>query len=267
MNTSNPVQIKILVADDDVVNQQMMEVVLGARGHVVEFASNGLEALNAIQETRFDIVFMDLQMPFMDGVESSRKIREWEKNSGYSTYIVALTASFMPERGQELFEAGIDNYIAKPFNVDQIYRMVGYCISASLESSRHNSATPSGSEFKSEMLDVQEGLQRLGGDVDMYASLLAGFIRELPDRLDALERSLQSGDLHALSLTAHNLKGVSANLGALVLSGYAKKLESHIESGYTASLAPLVAELIQSGIQLEKASQVYLSNIRSEPDD
>lgn len=265
MNNSRSVQLKILVADDDVVNQQMMEVVLGARGHAVEFASNGQEALIAVQNTRYDMVFMDLQMPFMDGVESSRKIREWERNSGLSTYIVALTASYIPERGQELFEAGIDNYIAKPFNVDQIYRMVGYCINASLEMERQKPASPSRGEFKSDMLDVQEGLKRLGGDADIYASLLVGFIRDLPDRLDTLQRSLQSGDLHALSLTAHNLKGVSANLGALVLSEYAKKLESQIESGYTASLAPLLEELIQRGLQLEKDSRVYLSTIRSDP--
>ena len=117
--------LKILVVDDDELNQRMMRVLLSREGHQVETASNGLEAVEIIKARKFDIVFMDLQMPVMDGVEASRKIREWE-NGDRQSFIVALTASYLPEKGQELFEAGIDNYISKPFELDHVHRMLNY---------------------------------------------------------------------------------------------------------------------------------------------
>src|SRR5258705_8877940 len=105
-------QPKILVVDDDQLNQRMMKVLLTREGYQVDLASNGLEALDAVKFQHYDVVFMDLQMPVMDGIEASRRIREWE-NGGRHTFIVALTASYLPEEGHVLFEAGINNFIFK----------------------------------------------------------------------------------------------------------------------------------------------------------
>src|SRR5215216_4727718 len=116
-------QLKILVVDDDELNRRMMKILLTREGHHVDLAANGMEALDSVKYERFDIVFMDLQMPTMDGVEASRRIREWE-NGGMHTFIVALTASYMPEEGHVLFSAGIDNYISKPFETEHIQRML-----------------------------------------------------------------------------------------------------------------------------------------------
>src|SRR5258705_13809436 len=104
----------ILVVDDDELSRKLMRVLLTRQGHRVEVASNGLEALDAIEFQKFDIVFMDLQMPVMDGMEASRQVREWE-NEGVHTFIVALTADYFPEDGQKLFEAGIGKYLSKSF--------------------------------------------------------------------------------------------------------------------------------------------------------
>src|SRR5215216_7314395 len=125
-NTQNPEisHLKILVVDDDELNRRMMQILLTREGHHVDLASNGMDALDAVKYQKFDIVFMDLQMPTMDGIEASRRIRQWE-NGGMHTFIVALTASYLPEQGQTLFDAGIDNYIAKPFEVEHIKRMLG----------------------------------------------------------------------------------------------------------------------------------------------
>jgi len=122
--------LSILVVDDDELNRRMMRVLLTLEGHRVELASNGLEAFNAVKLKKFDIVFMDLHMPDMDGMEASRRIREWEKD-GVHTFIVALTASYLPEIGSTLFEAGIDNYISKPFEVEHIQRLLRYSSPAS----------------------------------------------------------------------------------------------------------------------------------------
>lgn len=116
-------QPKILVVDDDQLNQRMMKVLLTREGYQVDLASNGLEAFDAIKFQHYDVVFMDLQMPIMDGVEASRRIREWE-NGVKHTFIVALTADYLPDEQRELFETGIDSYMAKPFQVKHIQQML-----------------------------------------------------------------------------------------------------------------------------------------------
>jgi len=122
------------VADDDALNQRLMKILLTNEGYRVDAVSNGLEAVDAIKYRQFDIVFMDLRMPVMDGIEASQRIREWEEG-GWHTYIVALTASYLPEEGQILFEAGMDNYISKPFQVEHLQRMLKYIAKARSTSS------------------------------------------------------------------------------------------------------------------------------------
>ncbi|HJQ14526.1 MAG TPA: response regulator [Anaerolineales bacterium] len=122
--------LKILVTDDDELSRRLMRVILTHEGHRVEVAANGLEALEAVQNNTFDIVFMDLNMPDMDGMEASRQIRAWEDGDSH-TFIVALTASYLPEIGQALFDSGIDNYVSKPFEVAQIQKLLKYSSPAS----------------------------------------------------------------------------------------------------------------------------------------
>ena len=117
--------LHILVTDDDELSRRLMRVILTHEGHRVEVAANGREALEAVKNSKFDIVFMDLSMPEMDGMEASRQIRAWEDGDSH-TFIVALTASYLPEIGQALFDSGIDNYVSKPFEVGQIQRLLKY---------------------------------------------------------------------------------------------------------------------------------------------
>lgn len=124
-SSKNNPPLKILVVDDDVLNRRLMKVLLAHEGYQVDVASNGLEAFDAVKIQKFDIVFMDLRMPVMDGMEASRRIREWE-NGGPHTFIVALTASYLPDEGDRLFKAGIDNYISKPFQMEHIRRLLAY---------------------------------------------------------------------------------------------------------------------------------------------
>jgi CheY-like chemotaxis protein len=122
--------LRILVVDDDALGRRLMHLLLTKEGHGVELAGNGLEALEAVKHNQFDIVFMDLHMPDMDGMEASRQIRAWEAG-GSHTFIVALTASYLPEIGEALFESGMDNYISKPLDVTQVQRLLKYSLPAS----------------------------------------------------------------------------------------------------------------------------------------
>jgi CheY-like chemotaxis protein len=162
-------RLKILVADDDPLNRHLMQVLLGREGHEVEVAANGLEAFDAVKFQKFDIVFMDLQMPVMDGMEASHRIREWESD-GQHTFIIALTASYLPEEGHLLFEAGIDNYISKPFQLDHIERMLRYSAAArSISVPQHQVSFPQKLSSK-EILEIQNGLKGLGDDTPVLKS-------------------------------------------------------------------------------------------------
>ena len=169
-------QPKILVVDDDELNQRMMKVLLTREGYQVDLASNGLEALDAVKFQHYDVVFMDLQMPVMDGIEASRRIREWE-NGGRHTFIVALTASYLPEEGHVLFEAGIDNYISKPFELEHIQRLLKYSLTPRVPIV--NQSSISVQEGPKQVLDIQKGIEQVGGD------LVPGWLRCAPLALEA----------------------------------------------------------------------------------
>lgn len=166
--TENRTALRILVADDDLLAQRMMQVLLGREGHRVEVVSNGLEAFDAVKFRKFDLVFMDLQMPIMDGMEASRRIREWENGSEH-TFIVALTASYLPEEGQRLFEAGIDNYLSKPFDLTHIEQLLKYSMaSRSIVSPVQKVTFPQKLSSK-EILEIQNGLEDPGSDASLIS--------------------------------------------------------------------------------------------------
>ena len=149
--------LRILVVDDDLLTRRMMQVLLGREGHQVDVVANGLEAFDVVKFKRYDIVFMDLFMPVMDGLEASCRIREWE-NKGQHTFIVALTAKYVPEEGNRLFEAGIDNYISKPFEVAHIERMLRYSIAARSIFATNQKVTFPPKLSSKELLDIQNGV-------------------------------------------------------------------------------------------------------------
>ena len=242
LNNKKIPQLKILVVDDDVLNQRMMQLLLTREGHLVDLVSNGLEAFEAIKIKKYDVVFMDLQMPVMDGIEASRRIREWE-NGGQHTFLVALTASYLPEQGHVLFEAGIDNYISKPFEMEQVQRLLKYGFQARASNASVQPKFLASELPQEKVLDFQKGIVQVGGDENMYRELLRDFIEGLPKRLRAIQNYFAEKDLVELSRTAHNLSGIAANLGAAQLSDCAKKLDKQSVEGYTETLDPLVQEI------------------------
>lgn len=234
--------LRILVVDDDVLSQRMMRVLLTREGHHVDTVSSGVEALNAIKQQKYHIVFMDLQMPDMDGIETTHLIRQWE-NDDQHTFVVALTASYLPETGPALFEAGIDNYISKPFELEHIQRLLNYSVKVGLTADPGKSVIMKTELPSEEVLDIQKGIEQVGGDLDTYKELLRDFATELPRRLRAMQRLYANMDLAGLSRAAHNLQGVAANLGALQLSECAKKLDKLSGEVYTESIAQLLQEI------------------------
>ena len=229
-------KLQVLVVDDDEMNRRMMQLILTREDHDVKLASNGFEACEIAKVQHFDIILMDLQMPEIDGIETSRRIRALGTGSNQA-YIVALTASYLPEKGQELFDAGIDNYIAKPFDVEHLRQMLRHGLD-----SRRVSPPTVVENFESNMnnkwksFNPTVGVKQVGGDETMFRELLSDFVDELPQKIDHMDKYLAERDMEDLSRGAHNLKGVSSNLGLLQLSQYAGSLENRASEGYTESV-------------------------------
>ena len=259
--TNNPMgaPLSILVVDDDELNQRMMRLILKREGHLVECASNGFEAIQAVKSKTYDLVLMDLQMPTMDGIEASRQIREWE-NGNARVFIVALTASYLPEKGRELFEAGIDNYLAKPFEVEHLRHILRHGLeSRKAEPGFETIKTKSEVTENIQEINFQTGIQRVGGDAEVYKELLNDFVTELPGKLENLWSYYRNKDMDSLGRAAHNLKGVSANLGALQLSEHAQRLEKQVTQGYTDSIDALLTDISSSIEKLKETALNYLA--------
>lgn len=237
--------LSILVVDDDELNRRMMQLLLKREGYTTDFATNGQEALDAVKSGSYDIVLMDLQMPVMDGVEASRRIREWEAGK-HRTFIVALTASFMPEKGRELFEVGIDNYLSKPFEVDHLRNILQYGSEKRKTNTDSVTETPKPDSQAEEDagIDFQLGILRVGNDREVYRELLGDFVQELPEKLEKMQSLFKDGDWENLYRAAHNLKGVSANLGALQLSEHAGRLEKQVKEGYNETVEDLLSDIL-----------------------
>lgn len=118
--TDTPV-LHVLVVEDNHVNQQLMIALLNRRQHRAVIAQNGKEALDILEHQSFDIILMDVQMPVMDGLEATRQIREREKQSGGHVPIIAMTANTSPQDRQMCLQAGMDDHIAKPVEINKLF--------------------------------------------------------------------------------------------------------------------------------------------------
>jgi len=218
--------LNILVAEDDELNQRMMHVLLSRGGHRVEVVPNVLEALEAVKTGKFDLVFMDLHMPIMDGFEACRRIRAWENGASHIP-VVALTASYVMGNERDILDAGMDDYILKPFELRNIERVLKSCMDGVYQppNARKEKEIPMDAGQPNQLLDYDGMISRFGKDADLYKELLGDFVQGLPHRVENLERYFETVDWQSLSREAHNLKGIAAGLGAMQLSELARQLE------------------------------------------
>lgn len=239
---------RILLVDDDELSRRMMGVLLSEKGYNYDTASNGLEAVESVQSQSYDMVLMDLQMPFMDGFDAARKIREWEAGEQH-TPIVALTAMLFDNEIQRCLSAGMDACIAKPFDTDTLFQLIETHVSQSRMQDTKAYVQSSETLFTQEVLDIKEALPRFSKDIEVYKEFLKEFLDELPDKIGQLRRAFISSDFKTLADAAHNLKGISASMGAKQLSYLSHVLDQNSQDG-----VPLLIQ--QSLEEIEKHLQV-----------
>ncbi len=255
-----PRRLRLLVVDDDVLNRDMMQVMLAPRGYALEFACDGSEALDAIKSRPFDLVFMDLILPDIDGRDVTRQVRQWEAGQRHLP-IVAVTAYDMPGQPVELVRAGMDDYIFKPYDLRGLMRIIELYARHEAPGSPEagaQAALPSAADAP--VLDTEGSLLDFSHDVAGYKQILNDFVTSLPARLGRMQQAYAAGDYDRLNRECHTLKGVSAGLGALRLSRLATQLGRSCTDGRLDSAAPLLLEMERAMTEVRDEALTFLES-------
>ena len=247
---------RILLAEDNEINQQVAREILEGAGLIVNLADDGQQAVNMVKENPYEAVLMDIQMPVMDGYQATRKIREWEvevrgqKKEGSDLSpqrsalpIIAMTAHAMAGDEEKSLQAGMNGHVTKPIDPDQLFAALQKWIQPSDERATlepADVATPgtAASEHKADAhelpdalpgFELAEGLNRLQGNQKLYRKLLLDFGVKYTEVAAEIRDALAAGDLKQTHSLVHNLKGLAGNLAATELQTAAVNFEKLIK--------------------------------------
>jgi signal transduction histidine kinase/DNA-binding response OmpR family regulator len=217
--------LRILVAEDNAVNLKIASGMLEKRGHTVITAANGIEALSALDGGAggpFDLILMDVQMPQMDGLEASARIREKEKGTGRHIPIIALTAHAMRGDREVCLNAGMDDYVPKPIKADELFAVIDRVVGG-------NPGTTAPAEDRDinagTVFDRVQISARVDGDMDLLREVVGLFLEEYQASMAEIQCAIREGDAYRLNRAAHSLKGSVGNFGARNAYDLALRLE------------------------------------------
>jgi len=238
-DTETSKSLQILLAEDNQVNQKLAMRLLEKRGHHVTIASNGREALSALEKKHFDLVLMDVQMPEMDGLEATRLLREKEKSSGQHQAVVAMTALVMKGDRERCMAAGMDGYLSKPIRQQELDDV----LDTYLALDRPSLFLSKPDDLPETSVCVEELLERIDGDRGFLSELLVLFLGDYPAQIQSAREAMAINDAVELQRVGHALKGALGNLAAPIASGIAGELESMGRSGNISLAGARVDEL------------------------
>jgi signal transduction histidine kinase/CheY-like chemotaxis protein len=211
-------RLRVLLAEDNVVNQRVAGGLLTKRGHEVTVTSNGQEAVDAAESGGFDVVLMDVQMPVMGGIEATAAIREREGGTGGHLRILAMTAHAMTGDRERCLAAGMDGYLSKPIDPVMLYAALEHDGAGSTSTSLPPAAPAMA-------IDREQLLMRLGGDEELLTEVVDLFLADCPVRLTAIKTAVDARDAEGIRKAAHALKGAAGNLSAARLVAATQTLE------------------------------------------
>ncbi|WP_094228898.1 PAS domain S-box protein [Methanolobus psychrotolerans] len=233
VNTSSvPSQIqknlRILLAEDNIVNQKVAQGMLQKLGYHADTVANGIEAIKALEILPYDMVLMDVQMPDMDGFEATSLIRDPRSAVlDHEIPIVAMTAYAMKGDKERCLEAGMNDYIAKPVSLQSLMQLLDKWQSILGYESSWNGISAEGMKDPTDQLvfDRPALLERVMDDEDLSRRLIAIFLEDMPKQVIALRDSIVKRELENVNVYAHKIKGASANIGGMALSAMASQME------------------------------------------
>ncbi len=242
--------LRVLLAEDNPINQRVALSMLQQRGHDVVVVGDGLAAVKAVSTTRFDAVLMDVQMPELDGLEATRIIRERERGGDGHLRIVAMTAHAMPGDRERCLKAGMDAYLAKPFRIRELRQ--------ALEGDQPEQIDSPPSDERasgSQVLNEDELRARTRGDRALVEELVVIFKASSEELVSKMRAELKAGNGEDFTRAAHSLKGAASMMAASEVQAAAYKVEMIGRHGRLAEAPAAIADLVAAIERLQPALQ------------
>ncbi|MFM8331868.1 MAG: response regulator [Candidatus Methylumidiphilus sp.] len=256
--------LRVLLAEDNEVNIEIALDMLASLGLQADCAANGLEALELCKRQRYDLIFMDCQMPEMDGFEATAEIRKLAQTP--PPVVVAMTAYAMEGDKERCLLAGMDDYLSKPVTFTKLSELAERHVQALKD--RQADAAPckqeTGGQRQPPLFDLDAGLQVTGGKLDVLRRAIEIWWRKLPSWLTDLKEGVQRGDFRQIGHTAHTLRGASSNIGALSVARYAERIEAEARQNTLENVANLYECLV---VDIERLRQATADLDASPPPD
>ncbi len=260
--TADPVSLKefshlrVLLVEDNPINRQVVSRLLGKAGMSVDIAENGLLAVEAAGRTAYDVIFMDIQMPEMDGFEATKAIRLQEGGERHAV-IIAMTAHAMKGYRERCLEAEMDDYLAKPVDKGKLFDVFRHWAGQRSPKGTEpgDSQTPAsitGTCDAGSPIDLKAAMGRFDNDGEFFSNMLSEFLNYMPQKLFAIEEAAKSGDSTGLRNHAHSLKGTSGMLSANVLTSLLSRIEEKGYEGSVQEVMPLLEDLRTEISRLEE---------------
>ena len=242
LSEARRLKVRILLVEDNPTNQQVALGILGKLGFRVDAAGNGHEAIKALETIAYDLVFMDVQMPVMDGFEATGAIRSGKTsvlNPGIP--IVAMTAHAMKGDRERCIAAGMDDYIPKPISPQSLAAALDRWLGPGRK--KPGVKPEPAAKTETAVFDRQSFMERLMGDLDLVREVTAAFLKDMPRQLLELKKHIGAGDVKAAAGRAHSIKGAAVNVGGLAFSAAAFRIEQASREGGIEEISALFPEL------------------------
>jgi CheY-like chemotaxis protein/HPt (histidine-containing phosphotransfer) domain-containing protein len=218
-----PRQGRVLLVEDNPVNQEVTAILLTGFGHVVDIAADGREGITKARNSQYDLIIMDCQMPELDGFQTTAAIRELESARERRTPIIAMTADAMKDAAERCLAVGMDDYLSKPVEVDRLRKKIDFWLDFQAE-------TNSGREVSCANRINEVAIEKLRsfkapGKPNLFVRLVEIYLQDTPGRIERVKKALLGQDYKTIEAEAHYLKSSSMTLGAEYLSRLCAELE------------------------------------------
>ncbi|MEQ8187066.1 MAG: response regulator [Candidatus Eremiobacterota bacterium] len=247
--------IKILLADDNIVNRKIILAILDKMGCKADLATDGREVIEALEKDFYDVIFMDIYMPGMTGIEATKHIREFFPKEK-QPLIIAMTAGRIEGDRDACFSAGMNGYIHKPVNKETLSEAIKNCTKGNLAGSFSIRE-----ESEEQIFNKSEIMKRLSGDKDLIHDIVELFISNGPLQVDKLKKALENNDRERLKITAHTIKGSARNVSASQVASNAFEIEKKSGEESREEISLLIKKLEDSYYKFKEfVSRDYLSD-------